>query len=57
MAQREEIRVEGYASGKTPDWRILAMAFRDFDEMMRQNPEEEAKYQKWLAEYKAKKAG
>jgi len=56
MAQ-PEIRVEGYASGKTPDWRMMAMAFRDFEEMMRQDPEEEARFQAWLAEYRAKKAG
>lgn len=51
----EEMRMEAFSSGQEPEMRHMAMAFRDYMEAARNDPEEEARYQKWLKEYRARK--
>lgn len=49
---RQERSMEVYGSGKAPDLRILAGAFKEYIERMRDDPQEEAEYQAWLKEYR-----
>ena len=50
-----EIRMEVSRSGRAPNWRPMAAAFGEFLIKMRQDPEEEARYQAWLKEYLARR--
>lgn len=52
---RTESRMEVFGSGKAPEYRIMARAFRDYLEAARDDPEHEARYQAWLKDYRAKK--